>query len=79
MIDMNFIESVIQSVNNKKWKEIFTENEFRSIITSMYQDYQKLKRSDFEFGLYVNAMMFMLNTKDGQDSLREEYLNKRQG
>jgi len=76
MIDKDFLDNIVNDKKNKKWKDSFNEREFRIIIMSMYRDYKKLSRSDFEFALYVNAMTSMLDTKTGQDSIRETYLNQ---
>lgn len=69
------IKNVINNIPNKKWKEFFTENEFEKIANSIYNEYKKHSNIDYEFGLFLNATLFMLSTKDGQEAIRERYLN----
>ena len=69
------IKKVIDELPNKKWKQYFTENEFEKIANSMYNEYKIHSNIDYEFGMYLNASLFMLSTEDGKDAIREKYLN----
>ena len=74
MIDKPGIKKIIDNLTNGKCKDFFTQEELESIVMSMYLEYKKLGRSDFEFGIYIDTTMSLLKNQNIADGFKNKYL-----
>ena len=71
----NELLKIIDELPNKKWKEYFTQNEFETIVNSMYKEFKKHSDIEYEFNMFLNSSLNVLSNKDGYNAIKDKYTN----